>query len=225
MAVASACTKPIPCASKTGSSGKVMSPARRLPNGSQISDGLNRKRSAADTTVTSTSPPSSALTSRAAVSPPKFPPITSTRLFPMTITPSCACANTELCDHDQSAPADRGRVCGHQAKGPSAPLASSRPADRASPGRSALLALAAAGDRADGWSQRPPEPDRHDHGRDIAERPDPGFGSGNSREDHQQPRADEERRTGRDNPEEVIHQAHHFLRVDNVRHAQVRAGE
>ena len=34
----------------------------RLPNDSQISDGLNRNRSAADTTVTSTSSPSSCLT-------------------------------------------------------------------------------------------------------------------------------------------------------------------
>ena len=47
---------------------------------------VEQERSLADTTVTSTSPPSSALTSSAAVSPPKFPPITSTTLFPMTVT-------------------------------------------------------------------------------------------------------------------------------------------
>ena len=36
-----------------------MSAAVRLPNGSQINDGLNKNRSDADTTVTSTSPCSS----------------------------------------------------------------------------------------------------------------------------------------------------------------------
>src|SRR6516162_7527170 len=64
-----------------------MSAARRLPNGSQISDGLNRNRSEAETTRTSTSPCSSCLTASAAVSPPKFPPSTSTFLRPMTAPP------------------------------------------------------------------------------------------------------------------------------------------
>src|SRR5215510_4622563 len=86
MAVASACTKSIPCASNVGARGKVMSAGRRLPNGSQISEGLNRKRSEAETTRTSTSPCSSWLTARAAVSPPKFPPSTSTFLRPTTAT-------------------------------------------------------------------------------------------------------------------------------------------
>ena len=51
IAVASACTKSIPCASKMGSSAKVISAALRLPNGSQISDGLNRNRSYATESV------------------------------------------------------------------------------------------------------------------------------------------------------------------------------
>src|SRR6266536_208411 len=88
MAVASACTKSIPCASKVGSSAKVISAALRLPNGSQISDGLNKKRSDAETTVTSTSSPSSCLSSKAAVRPPKLPPITSTRLPAIAATHS-----------------------------------------------------------------------------------------------------------------------------------------
>src|SRR6266511_3568899 len=57
-----------------------MSSWRRLPNGSQISEGLNRNRSEEDTTVTSTSPWSSCLTLSAAVRPPKLPPRTSTFL-------------------------------------------------------------------------------------------------------------------------------------------------
>jgi hypothetical protein len=52
----------------------------------QISDGLNKKRSDADTTVISASSPSAYLSSRAAVRPPKFPPITSTRLPAMALT-------------------------------------------------------------------------------------------------------------------------------------------
>src|SRR6266516_4256 len=90
MAVASACTNSIPCASKVGSSAKVISAALRLPNGSQISDGLNKNRSDAETTVTSTSSPSSYLSSKAAVRPPKLPPITSTRLPDTTATHSLA---------------------------------------------------------------------------------------------------------------------------------------
>ena len=57
-----------------------MSAGRRLPNGSQISDGLNTNRSDAEITRMSTSPCSSWLTASAAVSPPKFPPSTSTFL-------------------------------------------------------------------------------------------------------------------------------------------------
>src|SRR5918995_513761 len=66
--------------SKVGASGNVMSDGVRLPNGSQMSDGLNRNRSDADTTVTSTSPCSSCFTASAAVKPPKFPPRTRTFL-------------------------------------------------------------------------------------------------------------------------------------------------
>src|SRR6266508_3464532 len=85
MRVADACTKSTSWDSKVGASGKVMSWGRRLPNGSQISEGLNRNRSEADTTVTSTSPSSSCLTLSAAVRPPKLPPSTRTFLR-MTIT-------------------------------------------------------------------------------------------------------------------------------------------
>jgi len=53
MRVADACTTSTSWDSKVGASGKVMSAGRRLPNGSQISDGLNRSRSEAETTVTS----------------------------------------------------------------------------------------------------------------------------------------------------------------------------
>src|SRR5262249_40401458 len=47
---------------------------------SHISDGLNRNLSETDTTTTSTSPCRSYCTLNAAVSPPKFPPSTSTFL-------------------------------------------------------------------------------------------------------------------------------------------------
>src|SRR5215831_6789904 len=77
----------MPWDSNVGASGKVMSAARLLPNGSQISDGLNRNLSEAETTRTSTSPCSSCLTASAAVSPPKFPPSTSTFLRPITAPP------------------------------------------------------------------------------------------------------------------------------------------
>src|SRR6266568_4260472 len=99
MAVASACTKLMPCASKVGSSAKVISAALRLPNGSQISDGLNRKRSDAEITVTSTSSPSSCLSSKAAVRPPKLPPITSTPLPAITATPSLCQQETNAHNH------------------------------------------------------------------------------------------------------------------------------
>ena len=66
--------------SNVGANGNVMSAAARFPNGSQISEGLNRNRSDADTTLTSTSPCSSCCTAYAAVSPAKFPPSTSTFL-------------------------------------------------------------------------------------------------------------------------------------------------
>src|SRR5262249_33789205 len=79
MPVAVACTKSTSLDSNVGASGKVMSPGVRSPNGSQISDGLNRNRSDAETTVTSTSPSRSCFTLIAAVNPPKFPP--STRTF------------------------------------------------------------------------------------------------------------------------------------------------
>src|SRR5215469_2151878 len=97
MAVASACTKSIPCASKVGASGNVMSHGLRLPKGSQISDGLNKNVSDADTTLTSTSPCNSWLTASAAVSPPKLPPSTSTLLRPMTATSlQVSCPFTQL---------------------------------------------------------------------------------------------------------------------------------
>ena len=80
MPVASAWVNSIPWSSNVGASGNVMSAGRRLPNGSQISDGLNTKRSDAEITRMSTSPCSSWLTASAAVSPPKFPPSTSTFL-------------------------------------------------------------------------------------------------------------------------------------------------
>jgi hypothetical protein len=41
-------------------------------------------------------------------------------------------------------------------------------------------------------AQGQPQADRHDHGRDVAERPDPGIGAGDAREDHQHPGAEEE---------------------------------
>src|SRR6266487_1765306 len=110
MAVASACTNSIRCASKVGSSAKVISAALRLPNGSQISDGLNKKRSDADTTVTSTSSPSSYLSSKAAVRPPKLPPITSTRL-PAIIATHSLVTDTHEGIRDQGRPA-RSRATG-----------------------------------------------------------------------------------------------------------------
>ena len=58
--------------------GKTTSLAFRFPNGIQMNDGLNWKRSDFETTVTSTSSPKSCFTLRAAVSPAKFPPSTST---------------------------------------------------------------------------------------------------------------------------------------------------
>src|SRR4051794_10079888 len=63
-----------------------------------------------------------------------------------------------------------------------------------------------AGDRADGRGQ--PQAHGHDHGREVAEGPDPDVGARDAGEDHQQPRADEEGRPGRDDLEEVIHQTH-----------------
>src|SRR6266567_5658198 len=75
--------------------------------------------------------------------------------------------------------------------------------------RSALLgALAGAGDGADGRGHGQPQPDRHDHGREVAEGPDSDVFAGDSGEDHQQPRADEEGRAGRHDLEEIIHHAH-----------------
>ena len=59
--MASAGTKSIPCVPNTGASGNVMSAGRRLPNGSEISDGLNTNRSDAEITRISTSPCSSRL--------------------------------------------------------------------------------------------------------------------------------------------------------------------
>src|SRR5439155_14283592 len=75
-------------------------------------------------------------------------------------------------------------------------------------GRSALLRPAGAGDGADGRRHRQPQRDRHDHGREVAEGPDPDVGAGDPGEDHQQPRADEEGRPGRYDLEVVIHQTH-----------------
>src|SRR5215475_8101760 len=80
----------MPCDPNVGASGNVMSAGLRLPNGSQMSDGLNRNLSEADTTRTSTSPCSSLCTARAAVSPAKFPPRTSTFFRLMTAPLSCA---------------------------------------------------------------------------------------------------------------------------------------
>ncbi len=93
-----------------GSSAKVISAALRLPNGSQISDGLNKKRSDAETTVTSTSSPSSYLSSKAAVRPPKLPPITSTRL-PAIDRHHSLSQNTHGGIRDQGRPA-RSRATG-----------------------------------------------------------------------------------------------------------------
>jgi hypothetical protein len=67
--------------------GKATSLALRLPNGIQIKEGLNWKWSDLDTTVTSTSFPSSCFTLRPAVSPAKFPPRTSTFLFDISLPP------------------------------------------------------------------------------------------------------------------------------------------
>ena len=61
------------------------------------------------------------------------------------------------------------------------------------------------GDRADGRCHRQPQPDRHHHGRDVAERPDAHVGGDDPGEDHQQERADEEQRPRRQNAEEITH--------------------
>ncbi len=85
--VAGAWTKSTSWSSNVGPTGKVMTSMLRLPNGSQISDGLNTNRSDGEITVTSTSPFRSCLTAMAAVSPPKLLP--STRTFVRVIAPSC----------------------------------------------------------------------------------------------------------------------------------------
>src|SRR5215471_13105458 len=112
-----------------------MSAARRLPNGSQISDGLNKNLSAAETTRTSTSPCSSCLTASAAVSPPKFPPSTSTFLRPMTAPPDGLAR--------RSAWASPKYPWGYLTLGPKVPPArTARPASRCSLVRSAAATAA-----------------------------------------------------------------------------------
>jgi hypothetical protein len=72
--VASACTKFTLCRSNVGPIGTETSRAVRFPNGIQMNDGLNVNRLDFDTTVTSTSVPSSRFRLSAAVTPAKFPP-------------------------------------------------------------------------------------------------------------------------------------------------------
>src|SRR6266540_3846622 len=81
-------TNSTPCDSKVFAKGNTTSMALRLPNGIQMREGLNWNRSDFDTTVTSTSWPSSCFTLSAAVRPAKFPPSTSTFLFAMYLPPS-----------------------------------------------------------------------------------------------------------------------------------------
>src|SRR6266545_5055995 len=116
MRIAVACTNSTSCASNVGASGNVMSSARRLPNGSQISDGLNRNLSEADTTVTSTSPFSSCFTLSAAVKPPKLPP--STRTFLRTSLTSPHLMDTP---YRMACGWREGRSEGHPVTGPTTP--------------------------------------------------------------------------------------------------------
>jgi carbamate kinase len=50
-----------------------------------------------------------------------------------------------------------------------------------------LVLLACPADRADGWGQRQPQADRHDHGREVAERPDTNVAGDDPGKDHQHP--------------------------------------
>ncbi len=75
-------------------------------------------------------------------------------------------------------------------------------------GRRGSALLADAGDRAHRRGQRQPQPDRHHHGGDVAERPDPDVAVHDAREDHQNPGADKEKRARRGDPEEVLHDYH-----------------
>src|SRR6516165_323418 len=111
--VAGAWTKSTSWSSNVGPTGKVMSSTLRLPNGSQISDGLNTNRSDGEITVTSISPLRSCLTAMAAVSPPKLLPSTRTFLRVM------ACS----CDRQPRSPQDA-------TGGPRPPRPDGRPSDR-----------------------------------------------------------------------------------------------
>src|SRR5215207_59598 len=75
-------------------SGKVMSWGRRLPKGSQISEGLNRNRSEAEMTVTSTSPWSS-LDAEGGGEPAELPPSTRTFLGTAIALPGAANPQTD----------------------------------------------------------------------------------------------------------------------------------
>src|SRR6476620_8017852 len=74
------------CWSRVSSTGKLIFLMLRLPNGTQMSDGVNRKRLDVDATVTSTASPSSCFSASAAVSPAKLLPRTRTDVVVIVIT-------------------------------------------------------------------------------------------------------------------------------------------